>query len=587
MNPHLFPFLALLFSLSYAQAQPFVTPYEQSGRTHSATYAQALAYYEALAKAYPEVQVIEYGLSDVGKPLQLVVLSGSGEFDPEKVKAEGKRVLFINNAIHPGESCGVDACMMLARDLLKQPELKSLLEEVVLCIVPIYNVGGSLNRSCCTRANQVGPAEQGFRGNAQNLDLNRDFVKCDSKNALTFTRMFQTWLPDAFIDTHTTNGADYPAHLTYIPTLASKAPPALAAYLQKQMIPDLQAHMAEQEIPISPYVYSMGRTPDEGLMGFIDHPRYSSGYANLFSCLSFITEAHMLKSFEQRVTATYQFILGSLHHLHAHSAEIGELIAASRQQIARQAEHVLTWELDTSRQEQLLFDGYEARFETSKVTGLSIWHYDRSAPYQKEIPYFPHYRPIQKVKKPQAYLLPQAYDEVIERLQANGVKMQEISRDTVLTVEASYISSFKSRNRPYEGHFYHDEVKTRREQVEMRFYAGDKVIFTDQPANAYLVQVLEPEGHDSFFRWGFFDGILMQKEYFSSYLFEEEALRMLEADPELKAEFEAKKAAEPSFAQNGWRMLYFLYQRSPYFEPTYLRYPVGRWQGKRENLPIK
>jgi len=396
----LLPLTALLFFSLVSDK--FETPYEKSGKTHSATHSQAIAYYEALATDFPEIKLLTYGQTDVGRPLNLVVINTDRVFDPAQVRQSGKRILFINNAIHPGESCGVDACMMLARDLMEQKELTSLLEHTVICIIPIYNIGGSLNRGCCTRANQVGPAEQGFRGNAKNLDLNRDFVKCDSKNALALTRIFQTWLPDVFIDTHTTNGADYPAHLTYIPSLADKTPPVINSYMQQKLLPAIHTHMTKEEIPISPYIYSMGRTPDQGIMGFIDHPRYSSGYANLFHCFSFITEAHMLKTFEQRVNATYAFITGTLQHLNANHEKIGKVITQSREEIAQQVDFVLTWELDRSRKGSLLFSGYEAKYKKSEVTGQDRWYYDRNAPYTREIDYFEHYRATQSVRTPQA-----------------------------------------------------------------------------------------------------------------------------------------------------------------------------------------
>jgi hypothetical protein len=581
----IFLILSIAFCFSFISNE-FETPYEKSGKTHSATHEQAIDYYERLDDTYEQIKLLEYGKTDVGRPLHLVVLSKDKVFDPEEIRQSGKRVLFINNAIHPGESCGVDACMMLARDLMEQSDMQNLLDHAVLCIVPIYNIGGSLNRGCCTRANQVGPAEQGFRGNAKNLDLNRDFVKCDSKNALSLSRIFTTWQPDVFIDTHTTNGADYPAHLTYIPSLPSKAPAQLNGYMQASLIPAIKKHMAQAEVPISPYVYSMGRTPDKGIMGFIDHPRYSSGYANLFHTMSFITEAHMLKSFEQRVNATYEFILGTLTHVNKEHEEIGRVITQSREAVKEQDEYVLTWELDKSRKGSLMFSGYEAKYKKSEVTGQDRWYYDRNAPYTKEIDYFEHYKPTFTVKKPEVYIIPQAYDGVIKRMKANGVEMEELRQDMTIEVEVSYITSFKNRTRPYEGHFYYDEVTTRREVMSMKYYKGDKIVVTNQVKNDYIVHVLEPESHDSFFRWGFFDGILMQKEYFSPYLFEDEAARMLKEDEKLKEEFEAKKAEDEAFAKNWWAQLSFIYQRSPYYEKSHNRYPVGRFSGSMSTLGL-
>lgn len=56
---------------------------------------------------------------------------------------------------------------------------------VTFSFILCYNVGGMMNRSSSSRANQDGPEEYGFRGNSQNLDLNRDFIKMDSEEAFT------------------------------------------------------------------------------------------------------------------------------------------------------------------------------------------------------------------------------------------------------------------------------------------------------------------------------------------------------------------------------------------------------------------
>ena len=91
--------------------------------------------------------------------------------------------------------------------------------------IPQYNVGGASRRNCCTRANQDGPEGYGFRGNAANLDLNRDFIKMDSRNAEAFVALFRAMDPDVFVDTHTSNGADYPYTMTLITTQEDKAGP--------------------------------------------------------------------------------------------------------------------------------------------------------------------------------------------------------------------------------------------------------------------------------------------------------------------------------------------------------------------------
>jgi len=195
-------FCCFFFGNLNAQKDKYLTAFEKEENT-TATYQEAIKFYKNLAKDYNQIQVNEVGMTDSGKPLHEVVVSLDEDFDPASIKEKGKLVLMVNNAIHPGESCGVDASMMLVRDYLKDKKKRRQLNNVVLVVIPIYNIGGALNRNSSTRTNQNGPHSYGFRGNAKNLDLNRDFIKCDSRNAQTFNQLFTKWNPDVFIDNHT------------------------------------------------------------------------------------------------------------------------------------------------------------------------------------------------------------------------------------------------------------------------------------------------------------------------------------------------------------------------------------------------
>ena len=218
----------------------------------------------------------------------------------------------MNNAIHPGEPCGVDATMMLTRDILegKVP----IPEDLVLVLIPFYNISGGLNRNGYSRANQVGPEAHGFRGNARNLDLNRDFVKCDSKNARSFNLLFNKWQPHVMIDNHTSNGADYQYVMTLIATQKDRLAPELSNVLTENMLPDLYDQMADKGYEMTPYVYARN-TPDEGIAGFLDYGRFSSGYASLHHTISFMPETHMLKPYKDRVWSTYEFMASMIRYL--------------------------------------------------------------------------------------------------------------------------------------------------------------------------------------------------------------------------------------------------------------------------------
>ncbi len=550
-------------------------PFDKN-KNQTPTYDQTIDWYKAIASQHSQVSLMEYGLTDVGKPLHLAVLSNDGDFDPTSLKEKGKRIVLINNAIHPGEPCGVDASMLLIRDLLTKEELIELLDNVVVAIIPMYNIGGVLNRSSHSRANQNGPIEYGFRGNAKNLDLNRDFIKCDSRNAKAFTEIFQAWQPDVFIDNHTSNGADYQYVMTMIGSQHNKLGGALGKYLKEEMMPLLFEDMEKKGWPMTPYVYAR-TTPDEGIAGFLDLPRYSTGYAALFNSIGFVPETHMLKPYEQRVESTRAFSLAVVQLLHgAQGEKIAQLRQSTIEASKSQESFAINWELDQEKVDSFLFKGYTAKYKPSEITGLDRLYYDRNEPFEKNIPFFDHYKTSLEIKRPAAYLIPQAWHAVLERLKWNGIEMERLDADRKIEVEVYYIKDYKTREQPYEGHYLHRNVEVEKDTQTLQFYKGDYLVKMNQAKNRFLVETLEPQAPDSYFCWGFFDAILQQKEYFSPYVFEDLAVELLKKDADLKKRLEKKQQEDKEFAKSGYQQLLFIYKNSAYYERSHGRYPIFR-----------
>jgi len=550
-----------------------MTPYEKSGKKETATYDQAIAHYTSLTKSYSQAKLLSYGTTDFGKPLHVLVLSRDKIFDPISVRKANKRILLINNGIHPGEPEGIDASMMLARDLLKDNLLP---KDVVICIIPVYNIDGSFNRTGTSRANQNGPVAYGFRGNSKNYDLNRDFIKSDSQNSLAFQKIFNTWQPEIFVDTHTSNGADYQYTMTLIPTHKDKMNPILAGYLNKTMLPSLYEKMAAVGYEMTPYVNSVEETPDEGITGFLESPRYSTGYTTLHNTIGFMPETHMLKAYEKRVDATYKLLKIYIDIVERDAKLIGENKKKADEEVARQQNFALEWKLNNKVFEMFDFKGYAAKYKPSEVSGLDRLYYDRAEPYTKPIKYWNTFEASTTITKPKAYIIPQAWSKVIALLKLNNVKVATLAADQKIAAESYYIADYKTGTKPYEGHYLHSAVKLNPVKESLQYYKGDYVVFVNQPTNRYIVETLEPQGMDSFFTWNFFDSVLSMKEHFSAYVFEDTAAELLKKDPLIKKKLEEEKGKNPDLAKNAAAQLEFVYKNSSYFEKTYNRYPIAR-----------
>jgi len=547
-------------------------------QNETVTWQEATEMYRWLDESYEEALLLEVGWTDAGKPLHLFIISKGGEFDPYKIRESGKSILFINNGIHPGEPCGVDASLKLAEGLLSGTDpFAPYLENTVIAIVPLFNVGGALNRSKYHRANQNGPVEQGFRGNARNLDLNRDFIKLDSKNTRSLVKVLRTWDPHIFIDTHTSNGADYPYTITLINSHEQRHEKAQSQFLVNTLLPELFGAMKETPYDMSPYVWSVKRSPENGIRAFMDYPRYTSGYVSLFNTFAFTVETHMFKPFEDRVLSTWHLLREMLKFTSNHNGELQRVKnLALKEKINKDFFH-LQWKLDTSMYQMIPFKGYAAKSKPSSVTHHPRLYYDRQSGWEKEIPYFKYFTPQITIKVPEYYILPSAWSEVVERMNLNLVEMRPLPADTVMEVEVYYVDQYNTLDAPYNGHYIHYDVEVRKEIQEVQFFAGDFIIPVRQEAIEYLVQTLEPKGYDSFFSWNFFDEILFRNEYFSPYIFEESAEQLLQSDPGLQREFTRKQKNDPGFASNPYQQLRFLYERSPWSENTFMRYPVYRW----------
>lgn len=557
-----------------AQVDPI--PYKLE-TNRSATYSEVSSYYRSLGKASRYLQVNEVGLTDVGEPLLEVIIDRDRKFSPKDSEVAGKAVLFINNGIHPGEPCGIDASMILARDILDDRILFKYLENVVLVIVPVYNIGGAKNRGAFNRANQNGPAQHGFRGNAKNLDLNRDFIKCDSKNAETFTKLFTKWNPDVFVDTHTSNGADYQHIITLIATQKDKIAPSLGSYMEFQFVPKIYDGMAEQGYDMSPYVYSKGTTPQEkGILAFPDLPRYSSGFAALHHTLSFMTETHMFKTFEERVESTLYLLKEMLRLTSLESETIQKKRLEAILYYKRLQQAPINWTLDEDIAITTQFKGYESSYKPSDISGLPRLFYDRDKPINLEIDYYNAYEVSQSIPVPFAYIIPQAYSEIVDRLKWNGVEVTQLEEDKEIQVEMYYIEDYETSQSPYESHYLHYNTEVYKTTRNQTFYKGDYMVRMNQVTNRFILETLEPQAPDSYFSWNFFDGILAQKEYFSAYVFEDLAAELLRRDPQLREVLEQKKAEDEAFAKDGRAQLRFIYESSPYYEETHKLYPVAR-----------
>ncbi len=568
-------FCVAFFLYSLTQAQTITTVFEKSAGAQTPTYYQIIDWWKKLDASSAKVKMFTKGDTDAGFPLHLIMVSNDGITDIKKIKQANKRIVFVNNGIHPGEPDGIDASMLLVRDIVANKF--KLPDNIVLALIPIYNIGGCLNRGENYRVDQDGPDAFGSRGNSQNLDLNRDFIKNDSKEARSFAQIFHELDADVFVDNHVSNGADYQHIITLLPTQHNKLGGAMGDFLEQQFVPALYGLMQQKGFDLVPYVnHWSNRKVEDGWNGFWDSPRYSTGYAALWHTFSFMPETHMLKPYKQRVEATYALMQSFINFAAKNSETIKKLRDDAKEAVKKQTQFPLQFKQDTTVVQTITFKGFESGNKPSLVSGLNRLYYDRTKPFTKQIPHYNEFKAVREVEKPTAYIIPQGWWKVIDLLRLNNVNMRQLKSDTTITVDVYRIEKYNSSATAYEAHHPNANVETSTTGKKMQFRKGDWYIPMNQVANRFLIETLEPTAEDSYFTWNFFDGILGQKEGYSAYVFEDKAAAILAENEALKKQLLEKQQSDSQFAKSARAQLDFIFKQTPYYEPEHMRYPVYR-----------
>jgi len=572
--------LILLPLTGYCQPEDWTTYYERSGCLKTPRYKETVDYLNRLDAFSTQVACTSFGTSPQGRDLLLVIADKNGNRTPEAVRSSGNAVCLIQACIHPGEPEGKDAGMMLLRDLVCSQELSRLLDHVTVLFMPIFNVDGHERFGPYNRINQNGPEEMGWRVTAQNINLNRDYIKADAPEMRAWLKVFRDWMPDLLVDCHTTDGADYQYVLTYSMEVFGSMDTALTRWQKEVFLPYINKRMLEKERLIFPYVsFRSWHDPRSGLYRGVTPPMFSQGYTALLNRPSLLIETHMLKPYKDRVESTYDMLITTLELLHTEYAGLTGLIARADEYTAspgfRETELPVRFQNFFRDSTLVNFKGVEYREVKSEITGGNYFKYD-GPPADFQVYMFDKPEVTERVRLPEAYIIPVEWQEVINRLDVHGIAYRVLEKPVLLKVKTYAFTDYRWSNRPFEGHHTLSAFQADPVEVEIEYPAGSAVVDMNQQAARLIACLLEPKAASSLLSWGFFDIIFEQKEYSESYVMEEMAKKMLQERPELKAEFDRKMAGDKDFAANQRDILNWFYARSPYWDQKKDVYPVGR-----------
>lgn len=560
-------------SLLVSPTDEWATPFEKSGLNQSPGYEETFAWLQKLLEAAPELKRMSLGSSLEGREIFMILASADQRFSPEGFLASGKPTVFIQACIHPGEPDGKDAGLMLLRDLTVKGSKRALLEKVNILFVPIYNPDGHERSSIYGRINQRGPVETGWRTNARNLNLNRDYTKLDAPETRAIVAALTLWQPDLTIDLHVTDGADYQYDITWAFASEAQYSPRTARWFQNNLEPVLTSDLRIMGHLTSRYINLIDDLdPAKGVGGGPNLPRFSTGYSDIRHLPGLLVETHSLKSYLQRVLGTYVLLESALTFVAQDLAALRHAIAEDKAE--KSSEFITQWATSDQPPPSMEFFGVEYRRSHSSISGGPKIEW-LGTPMTMKIPAEPLIIPKAKVLKPLAYWVPPQWTQVMERLAAHGISMEALPESKELAVEMYRIQNPKIAGKPFEGRVPVTGTPVAERRLE-RFPARSVRVPVKPPFGDLICALLEPASADSFFSWGFFLEIIQTTEYVEGYIMEPMAEKMLADDPALALEFERKLQEDEEFRDSPTDRLLWFYRRTPFYDDRAGLYPVAR-----------
>jgi hypothetical protein len=552
---------------------PWVTPAEASGFKTTPRYQATIDWLKRLTAVSPQLQMVSLGRSHEGRVMFMVIASAEGAATPAALRANGKPTLLAQAGIHSGEIDGKDAGLMLLRDISRAGPKSSLLTRANLLFIPILSVDGHERFSPHGRINQRGPQEMGWRTNAHNLNLNRDYAKLDTPELQAVIRVLNDWQPDLYYDLHVTDGVDYQYDITWGHNETQAYSPAITAWLDSQLTPTLEKDLKQMGHIPGPLVFAVDdQDITKGIELGPDGPRFSHAYGDLRHLPTFLVENHSLKPYHQRVLGTYVLLESTLRVLGSHGQGLRQAIQTDQQR--RPSTLPLSWKMSEDSPVATQFLGVSSETALSPITGVKQIRWT-GRPVKLEIPLHLSTKPDRIVRRPRAYWIPPVWTEVIERLALHGIQLERLEAGKTVHVEMVRLGDPKLATLPFEGRVMVTARSTPEERTQ-RFAPGSVRVSTDQPLGDLAMVLLEPQSPDSFFQWGFFLEVLQRTEYVEAYVMDPMARKMMDADPKLRQAFDAKLRDDPDFAADPRARLQWFYQRTPFFDDQWRLYPVAR-----------
>lgn len=493
---------------------------ERTNYVETSLYDDVMAFMRAAsAKAPQTIHLTTFGYSFEGRALPLAVI-GAKNATPEAVKATGKTRVYIQANIHAGEVEGKEACLQLLRAIANGQHAEWF-KTTVLLIAPIFNPDGNDRIRLDNRGRQNGPiGGMGQRPNAQmnrgepnNLDLNRDFMKMESPEDRSMALLYQRYDPHVEVSLHTTDGSLHAYQLTYNSPLHPATAASVMNVLRQGLLPAVTKAIKAKD---GYDFYYYGNLPRGGAQGAqrvyaadtdLYTARFEENYIGLRNRLGILSETFAYLTFKDRIAVARRFVEEIVNYTATNGERIRKATAdADKDSIVGKDVAILGRTVRSQEPVQILMG--ECEEERNPYTGQMMLRRKNVSKPETMLEAIT-FEPSDTVRAPRAYIIPgdvapRVMQRVLDRLQAHGVRTEKLAKGTTLKGEQFKMASTRTEERSYQGHTARTTVGTW-EAADVTVPDNSIVVPVDQPLGRLVFLLLEPRSNDSLVYWNLFD----------------------------------------------------------------------------------
>ncbi len=616
---------AATLTASSANVPPdLLTTGEKTQWQQTARYDEAVRIMRRLAALSPQVKVIQFGTTSQGRAMYAMIVSSDKAFTPAAAAKTNKAVILIQSGIHSGEIEGKDTALMLVRDMVITKTRAAWLKNAIFLVIPVFNIDGHENRSPFNRANQNGPDITGTRAQAQELNLNRDYIKAATPEMHGFLALYHAWMPDFMFDNHVTDGADYQYDVTWDMAHHEDVGAPTGAWINSRYIPEINKRMEASGHLVSPYGALRGggngeagqfrsaaaeqsgvtgqggqtgagrrgnggqdgqpgaaRVPSSGKREFfveVFSPRYSHLYAAALNRPCLLVETPSLKSPKTRAWVNYDIMVNSIDIVTEDPQSLRTAIRNSDAKYSAQAGDqnappIYLAGKTSAGGHPLQYHSLKTATFPSEITGTPVVRYTAEKDDFETIEH-DGIDTTAEAQEPLGFIVPLQWKEIVDELKLHGVQMEIIPKDLNQEFETWRFSDVKYVTSGEAGQLMDYTLHPVKEKIEVP--TGSWWVPLHQQRARLIMALLHPAAPDALIRLGFAASIFQQMGRIGAnpYLSVPIATKVAEDHPELLQEFEAKVTSDPAFAADPQARISWWTSRSNYQPSAVNRYPV-------------